>query len=149
MWSSEHSIEAKDVTRQQVWAVWADVPNWPQWDTAAAWVRPDAPGPMAAGQRYTIQPRQGFKAHGTITAAEPGRRFADVTPLFLCRLGFDHTVTDLPGGGVRLTHRVTLSGPLTFAFRPLLGRRIAAGIPGVMANLLALAAKTPPTPGVP
>ena len=148
MWSFTHSIESREVTRQQVWAVWADLPNWPTWDTAAAWVRPDAAGPMVAGQTYVIQPRKGVKAHSTITAADPGRSFADVTRLPLCRLGFDHTVEDLPAGGVRVTHRVTLAGPLTFLFTPLLGRRIAAGIPEVMANLIARAAKTPPAEGI-
>ena len=148
MWSYEHSVDARELTRQQVWAVWADLPNWPTWDTAAAWVRPDTPGPMVAGMTYTIQPRRRPRARSRITAAEPGRSFADETHLFLCRLIFDHTVVDLPGGGVRLTHRVMLAGPLAFAFVPLLGVRIAAGIPAVVANLVARAAKSPPAAGV-
>ena len=153
MWSFAHSVESREVTRRQVWAVWADLPNWPTWDTAAAWVRPDATGPtatpMAVGQTYVLQPRRGPKARGTITEATPGRSFADVTRLPLCSLAFDHTVVDLPaGGGVRVTHRVSLSGPLTFLFRPLLGRRIAAGIPAVMDNLIRRAAKTEPAAGV-
>ncbi len=148
MWTFQHTLLAPAVTRQQVWAVWADLPNWPTWDTAAAWVRPEQGGPMAVGQTYLLQPRRGPKARGTITRVDPGRGFADVTRLPLCRLAFDHTVEDVPAGGVRITHRVTLDGPLAFAFRPLLGVRIAAGIPAVMDNLVARAAKTPPAEGV-
>ncbi len=149
MWSFEHTVTAAGVTRQQVWAVWSDLPNWPTWDTAAAWVRPDVAGPMSVGQRYTLQPRQGPKARGTITKVGPGRSFSDATPLPLCRLGFDHTVEDLPDGrGVRVTHRVTLSGPLTAFFRLVLGRRIAAGMPAVMDNLVVRASKATPAEGV-
>ena len=148
MWSFSHSVDSREVTRRQVWAVWADLPNWPTWDTAAAWVRPDGEPALSVGQTYVLQPRRGPKARGKITEATPGRSFADVTRLPLCSLAFDHTVIDLPAGGVRVTHRVSLSGPLTFLFRPLLGRRIAAGIPAVMANLIQRAAKTQPAAGV-
>ena len=149
MWSFSHTVTAPGVTRGQVWAVWSDLPNWPTWDTAAAWVRPDTVGPLAVGQTYQLKPRRGPKARGTVTRVEPGRGFADVTPLPLCRLGFDHVVADLPDGrGVTVTHTVTLAGPLSFAFAPLLGRRIAAGMPAVMANLVVRASKTPAAAGV-
>jgi hypothetical protein len=146
MWSFSHTVPVPGVTRQQVWAVWSDLPNWPTWDTAAAWVKPDGPGdPMTVGATYLLQPRQGPKARGTMTRVDPGRGFTDRTPLFLCKLGFDHAVEDLPDGrGVRVTHTVTLRGPLACAFVPLLGRRIAAGMPAVMDNLVARAAKMAP-----
>ena len=150
MWSFTHAVDAPGVSRQQVWAVWSDVAGWPTWDTAAEWVKPDDGEPaMAVGRGYVIQPRRGPKARGTFTQVDPGRGYADVTPLLLCKLGFDHAVEDLPDGrGVRITHTVTLSGALSFAFGPLLGRRIAAGTPAVMANLVAAAAKATPAAGV-
>ena len=143
MWSSSHSVTAAGVTRQQVWAVWSDVAAWPRWDTAAEWVRPA--GPMAVGQTYRIRPRQGPAATGTFTRVDPGHGYSDATPLFLCKLGFDHDVADLPDGrGVTITHRVTLAGPLSFAFARLLGRRIAAGSPAVLDRLVTVAAKATP-----
>ena len=150
MWSFSHTVTAAGVSRQQVWAVWSDLPNWPTWDTAAEWVKPDQPGDvMVVGRTYLLKPRRGPKGRGTMTHVDPGRGYADVTPLFLCQLGFDHHVEELPDGrGVSITHRVTLSGPMTFLFRKVLGERIAAGTPAVMDNLVTRAAKTPPAAGV-
>ena len=149
MWSFEHSVVAEGVSRAQVWRVWTDLEHWPVWDTAAEWVRPGSAGPMAVGQTYVLKPRQGPRAKGTFTRVDPGRGFADVTRLPLCKLGFDHRVEDLAEGrGVRITHRVTLAGPMTFLFRRALGERIARGIPDVMRQLVTVAAKATPAEGI-
>ncbi len=141
MWSFEHTVVATGASREQVWAVWADLENWPAWDAGLEWCRPDRPGPPGVGATYTLKPRGGPEVQATFTRVEAGRGFTDVTRLPMCRLTFDHAVDDVPGG-VRVTHRATFTGPAAFLFRRVIGSRIARELPGTLGRLVASATAT-------
>jgi hypothetical protein len=64
--------------------------------------------------------------------------FSSTSWLPLTRLDFVHTV-EAVAEGTRITHRAEFSGPLAFIFRRLVGRGIAAGMPGAVATLARLA----------
>jgi hypothetical protein len=51
---------------------------------------------------------------------------------------FVHKMIDVPGG-VRLTHGVNISGPLSFVWARIIGKKMVASLPPSMNNLVRLA----------
>src|SRR5215213_6257302 len=72
------------------------------------------------------------------TDVRPGEGFSDRTRLPLANLDFFHK-TERVGEGTRVTHRVEISGPLSFAFARLMGRGFEEGLPETVRNLARLA----------
>lgn len=86
-----------------------------------------------------MRTKSGGKHQITITEAEPGRYFvleSDGVPatrlLFRCEVA-------PAGSGSRISQSVTFSGPLSFLFGPMMGKRIAQSFPPVLKGLAAAA----------
>lgn len=137
MWSTEAST-VTPASPEAVWALYEQVGAWNAWDHEVEWSRLD--GPFQAGSSGVLKPKGGPASKFRLTAVEQGRRFADLTRLPLAVLSFEHTLTPEPSGGTRIHHRVTLRGPLTFLFSRVIGRNIAAGLPGAVKALAQAAA---------
>lgn len=135
MWTFEHRITAA-ITQEQVWAVWTDVERWNAWDPGVSWAKLD--GTFAVGTTCTLKPKDGPRVRAVITRCDRPLGFAAESHLPLCRLVFDHRVVEV-SGGVQLTHRVTMTGPMTFLFRRLIGASIERDMPVAMARLVELA----------
>ena len=132
MWSNQHTLET-DASKQAIWRVWHDVANWPQWDEAVQWCQLD--GEFKTGATYTLKPVDGPAVKATITACEPNRRFTDVSSLPLAKLEFVHELADV-AGKVQVTHRVNISGPLSFLWARVIGAKTVAGLPHAMSKLV-------------
>ena len=39
MWQKSYSIETKEVSREQVWAVLTDINKWNEWDSEIEWTK--------------------------------------------------------------------------------------------------------------
>ena len=119
-----------------VWALWADVGSWQEWDEGIEWCRVD--GPFAAGSTGMLKPRGGPRVRFTLLEVQPGRGFRDRSHLPLASLDFTHTV-ELAEGGVRITHRVEATGPLGWLFGRMMGAGLRAGLPATVRALAARA----------
>jgi Polyketide cyclase / dehydrase and lipid transport len=135
MWTFEHTVEAA-LTPAQVWAVWTDVTGWPSWDHAIEWSRLE--DVFQTGGMILLKPKGGPKVCARLTRVDPLEGFSDDSSLPLCKLSFDHRLVET-GTGVRLTHRVEISGPLTFLFRRVIGSKLAQEMPSAMGQLVELA----------
>lgn len=63
-----------------------------------------------------------------------------MTRLPLARLRFEHELADAPNGATIVTHRVTISGPLTPLWWRLIGRGIERDLPDTVRTLVEHAA---------
>jgi polyketide cyclase/dehydrase/lipid transport protein len=135
MWQFEHS-ETTSATPDQLWARYADPASWPAWDDGTESVTVE--GPMAVGTRGRLKPKGGPTTTFEFVEVEPGRGFTDVTRLPLARLEFSHRI-EPHGDATRFTHRITITGPLSPLFARVVGRNVAAGLPGAMRTLARLA----------
>lgn len=106
-------------------ARWADTDTWPEWNTDTAWVRLD--GPFREGVTGRLKPKGGPAVGFVVTTLNSGR-FTDVSRLVGGRLTFDHVVGRTPDGGTQVTVTVTLTGPLAFLWRRILGAGIARSV---------------------
>ena len=142
MWTCEHSV-VSGATPAQVWARYAEPKTWPEWD--AALERVALHGPFAAGSRGTLRPVGGPTTRFTITEVVPEVGFTDVARLPLARLVFRHRIEPVSTGS-RLTHAVTITGPLSPLFARVLGVGVARDLPAGMEALARLAAAVPVRP---
>lgn len=135
MWEFKHT-ETTAATPEQIWKRYADPPTWPQWDHETKSVTLD--GPFAVGTTGTLKPVRGPETKFRVLEVTDGRSFTDVSFLPLAKMHFSHTI-DPAAGGASITHKVMISGPLSPLFARVIGKKIAAGLPGAMRRLGALA----------
>ncbi|MCL4531166.1 MAG: SRPBCC family protein [Chloroflexi bacterium] len=135
MWTAEHTI-VTNVSKESIWKVWADVENWPKWDKGIEWCRMD--GEFKAGTAYTLKPMGGPEAKAMIMDCQPLKRFADITKPPLAKMEFIHELAE-KADGLHVTHRVIISGPLSFLFAQVIGKDTARDLPETMGNLLHVA----------
>jgi hypothetical protein len=131
MWRFEHS-ERTSAAPERVWQQYADPVSWPEWDLDVEQMTVDAP--MAVGVRGRLTPKSGPATSLVFTRVEPGRGFTNASRLPLARLEVDHRIS-ADGAGSRITHTVTITGPLSPLFGRLIGRPIARGLPRSMREL--------------
>lgn len=137
MWHKEYSV-LTCATKEQVWQVWQDVANWHQWDHEVEWASLD--GDFMAGSQGYLKPKGGPKTKFTLSNCEPLRSFSDRSSLPLAKMDFIHTMEDTLEG-VKVTHRIVISGLLGPLFAKVIGEKMSQGLPAAMQNLVALAEK--------
>jgi Polyketide cyclase / dehydrase and lipid transport len=108
MWKTEHT-HLTDAAPEAVFALWADVEGWPDWD--ASLIATTLDGPFAAGTTGTLHP-QGMPEPIAfeLTQVEPGAGFADETRLGPLVLRFCHRV-EPHAAGSRIVVSVEAEGP--------------------------------------
>lgn len=125
-----------------VWAVWADVPRWPEWDIELESASIEG-GRFVLGARGTLRPRRGPASSFVVSEFEPEEGYAFATRLPLCELVVRRWLGESGDGGTTFTHEVSFVGPLSPLFGALLGGRFRAALPAVMENVRAIAERQP------
>ena len=118
---------------EKVWRIWSDTSTWPSWNPDVQEVHLDRP--LGSGARGTMRTRSGGTHNIAIREVDPGRSFvlqSDGVPatrlLFKCEVAAG-------SGGTTISQAVTLEGPLSFLFGPLMGNRIAQSFGPVLEGL--------------
>ncbi len=132
-----------NATPAQVWGRYAEPRTWPEWDAATERVM--LQGPFAVGSGGTLKPVGGPITRFTLTEVVPEVEFTSVARLPLARLVFRHRI-GATATGSRLTHTVTISGPLSPLLARVMGRGLARELPSAMNALARLAARSPVVP---
>jgi hypothetical protein len=134
-WTYEHS-ETTSASPSQLWRRYADPANWPEWDHETEWVR--VGGPFVAGTEGVLKPAGGPKTRFRLAEVIAESSFTDVSSLPLAKMTFTHRI-EPAAAGIRFTHAVTITGPLSPLFGRVIGRKLAAGLPKAMQTLARLA----------
>ncbi|MGK2878179.1 MAG: SRPBCC family protein [Solirubrobacterales bacterium] len=132
----EHS-EATTATREQIWALWADLEGWPSWDENLEWVKPE--GPLEQGTFATLKPKGAKVVAFEFVEVDAPNGFVDVTLLPQAKMRMEHRLTDAEGGGLTLHQSISFSGPLGFLFSYVMGRGMKRDMPVAMRKLISLA----------
>lgn len=116
---------------------WADMSTWPEWNLDTEWVQLD--GPFATGSTGTLKPKGGPKVPFVIERLVDGREFVDVSKLFGARLTFAHLVTPRADGGCDVDVSVSMTGPLRWLWKGILGKGLISGLQPDLERLVAVA----------
>ena len=135
MWTCQHTV-VTDVSKESIWKIWLDVNHWPMWDKGLEWCCLE--GEFKVGATYTLKPVGGPETKSVIMDCQPTRRFADVTKFPLARMEFIHELTE-ENDGLHVTHRVNITGPLSFIFANIIGKDTEKALPDTMGNIIRLA----------
>jgi Polyketide cyclase / dehydrase and lipid transport len=124
MWSFEDSVESAG-TAAAAWGFYRDVDEWRLWSPAIVWSRID--GPFAVGTKGRSK-SPGFPAQRfQLIAVEPEHRFVTMGRLRGVRLLFEHLLDPIDNG-VRITHRVMVSGPASGLIARVIGPSVRVGL---------------------
>jgi hypothetical protein len=119
VFEASHS-ERSSATPAAVWALWSAPTRWPDWNEQLE--SAELEGDLAVGEAARVKFKRGGRMQFRIVAVEPERLFVDEARLPGARLGHEHRL-EPSGGGVEISHRLYVSGPLSGLFALLLGRK--------------------------
>ena len=124
-------------TREQVWELWANVPNRTRWDEDLEYARLD--GPFRKGSTGEVklkgQPARKF----LITHCEPLEGYTDrfFLPLY-GKMDWHHTMRETKGGR-EVTFRIEVSGPSALILAPIMKNILHDDLPPAVDKLVSLA----------
>lgn len=136
----EHTVSTS-ASHERIWAIWTDVPRWPEWDTELVSAS-ITDGPFALGVTGTLRPKTGPTSTFVVSEMDPGTSYAFTTRLPLGRLVVRRQLMAEPQGETRFTHQVAFAGALSGLVGVLLGRRFRSALPGVMNNIRVIAERS-------
>jgi hypothetical protein len=135
-WQFEHSADSS-ASPAAVWDRYVDVEHWSQWSKKGV-ERSSIDGDFEVGTEGMSKAPNLPKGKFELVVVEPEQRFASKAKFPGGSLVFEHMI-EPTDGGTRITHRATLDGPLTFLWRPVIGRIIQRGMPDGVERLAELA----------
>lgn len=124
-------------SREQVWELWADVPNRTRWDADLEYARLD--GPFRTGSTGEVklegQPARKF----LITRCEPLEGYTDrfFLPLY-GEMDWHHTIRETKDG-LEVTFEIEVSGPTALILAPVLKKILRDELPPAVDKLVSLA----------
>lgn len=132
MYTWNHSVTTT-ATPEQVWALYADVQRWLEWDSGLEAVTLD--GPFQSGSTGTMKVQGQPPLSWSLLEVDQNTWFTDVTEIpGVATLTFGHRIQPLPTGA-RVTHEVRIEGPAAAQLGPM----VTADTPEAMAQLVRLA----------
>ena len=137
MWSFEVS-KSTTATTEKVWQLWSNVSEWNHWDFDIK--SSSIEGALTEGAKGFLIPTKGPKSKFEITECTPLKSFTATSSLPLCKMKIIHYIME-GEKEIKITHKVVMSGPLSFLFSKVIGSNLEKGLPETLKNLVALAEK--------
>lgn len=124
----EHTVETNALP-ERISAIWQDVENWNTWDHGLELSKID--GAFQTGTTGKLKPRGGPLLSTRLTRVEPMKFFVDEARLPLTRIIVSHSMRRLEGK-THVTHRIEMTGMLSWLFAFLIGRNMKKNLPHEM-----------------
>lgn len=137
MWTTEVS-RTTNATKEQIWKLWADIPNWNVWDNEVEYS--ELSGDFKKGAKGLLKPTGGPKSKFIITECDDLQTFVSRSFLPLGKIDFIHTITAI-NDTLLVTHRIQMTGLFTFLFSKVIGNNIKKTLPEAVEKLISLAEK--------
>ena len=128
MW--EHGLVTRtDLSAAELWAVAADVANWPGWQPGVEAAR------FVAGGESLVVREWGRFVRRTVEESRPPSRLVVTASLVLAQTRTVYEFRPV-AGGTRIGVTVQLLGPLRFLYSRSLGARLEQGLPELVRQLI-------------
>jgi hypothetical protein len=124
-------------TREQIWELWADVPNRTRWDRDLEYAKLD--GPFRKGSTGEVKLRGQPPRKFLIIHCEPLEGYTDRFFLpFYGKMDWHHTIKET-GGGREVAFRIEVSGPAALILAPIMRNILRDGLLPSVDKLVSLA----------
>ncbi|MGY4492828.1 SRPBCC family protein [Pseudomonas sp. TE3610] len=137
----------------EIWHLWSDFANAPQWDTDVRHCTLD--GPFAAGTRGLCTLKNGLKMPLRLEDVKPTYSYTNSARLLGMDLNFSHHLRRIGARETHVIHTVRLAGRFSFLYRGLMLGLLRGAMSKALRNLRTLAeqratlAQQPPLPSLP
>jgi hypothetical protein len=138
MWIKSHSTVTKEVTKEQMWKLFADVNNWHTWDKGVEFAKLE--GKFEKGNHFIFQPKGGPKLKIGIAEAVENHTFTDMTVFPLAKMYGEHVFEDT-AKGLKISTTMKVKGILSFLWVKIVAQKIVDGLPNDMQDQIKAAAK--------
>lgn len=138
MWVRSHSIVTKEVTKEQMWQLFADVNNWHTWDRGIDFAKMD--GQFEVGNHFILKPKGGPQVKIALIEVIKNQKYVDFTQFPLAKMYGEHTLEETPDG-LKITTTMKMEGLFTFLWRKLVAQGIVDNLPTDMDDQVKAAAK--------
>jgi hypothetical protein len=138
MWTKSHSIVTKEVTKEQMWKLFADVNNWHTWDEGIEFAKLESK--FEKGNFFTLRPKGGPNVKVELLETVENKMFLDVTRFPLAKMYDNHTFEET-SQGLKITNTITVKGFLGFLWRKIVAQKVADNLPTDMQQQIKSAKK--------
>ena len=138
MWTKSHSIVTEEVTKEQMWKLFADVNNWHIWDEGIEFAKME--GEFEKGNFFTLRPKGGPNVKVELLETVENKSFLDVTKFPLAKMFDNHTFEETPQG-LKITNTISVTGVLGFLWRKIVAQKIVDSLPNDMQTQIKAASK--------
>lgn len=138
MWTKSHSIVTKEVTKEQMWKLFADVNNWHTWDEGIEFAKME--GKFEKGNFFTLRPKGGPNVKVELLETVENKSFLHVTKFPLAKMFDNHTFEETPQG-LKITNTISVTGVLGFLWRKIVAQKIVDSLPNDMQTQIKAASK--------
>jgi hypothetical protein len=138
MWTKSHTLVTTEVTKEQMWKLFADVNNWHTWDTSIEYAR--IQGNFEKGNHFLLKPKKGPKIKIQLVETIENKKFVDLTNFPMAKMYGEHTFEETPQG-LKITTTMKVEGFMGFLWRKLVAQEIADGLPVEMEHQVQVARK--------
>jgi hypothetical protein len=138
MWSKSYSIVTTEVTKEQMWKLFAYVNNWHTWDEGIEFAKME--GKFEKGNHFLLKPKGGPKLNIELIETIENVKFVDLTKFPLAKMYGEHLFEETPQG-LKITTTMKVEGLLAFLWIKLVAKGIVDGLPHEMQMQIKTASK--------
>lgn len=121
----------------EIWHLWSDVANAPQWDTDVRHCTLD--GPFVTGTRGLCTLKNGLKMPLLLEDVKPTYSYTNSARLLWMDLNFSHHLRRIGARETHVIHSVRLAGRFSFLYRRLMLGLLRGAMSKALRNLRTLA----------
>jgi len=126
MWTRTFSKFYSGVSAQTIWKIWTDVNNWTNWHDDLDYCK--LKGDFAVGNYFILKPKGVRPVKIFFTEINEGESFTDCTSFLGAKMYDTHSVVE-KDGGVELTNKLVVVGPLKWLWIMLVANNVAKTVP--------------------
>jgi len=138
MWTKSHTIVTKEVTKEQMWKLFANVNDWHTWDQGIEFAKLE--GKFEKGNSFILRPKGGPNVKVTLLETFKDKSFLDVTSFPLAKMYDEHIFEEMVEG-LKITNTITVKGLLGFLWIKIIAQKIADALPADMQEQIKAASK--------
>lgn len=136
MWSRTFSITTKEVTRQQMWKLFANVNSWNTWDSGIKYALLE--GRFEQGSNILLKPQKGPRIRIILSKVVENNSFVTVSSFPMAKIYHEHLLEETPDG-LRISYTITVKGALSFLWVKLVAQQLIASISKDIENQISIA----------
>jgi uncharacterized membrane protein len=133
VWEYEHAVET-DASAEAIWALWADVENWGEWNHDIEHV--ELRGQFAIGSEIWMTPVGQETVQLRLAEVSDAELFVDEAAIGDVVVRTTHRIDPLGSGRVRVVYRMEITGPGADTVGPQIGPAISADFPETIEALV-------------